>query len=76
MEKKAINKEAICSCILSIISLFIFWWLGAIGLGLGIRALNEIKNKQESGKVLAIIGIIVGVLSIGLFVYAQIKTNM
>ena len=49
MEKKKFNTNAIYSCIFSIVSLFIFWWLGPIGLGLGIRALNEIKTKQEKG---------------------------
>ena len=73
MEKKKFNTNAICSCIFSIVSLFIFWWLGPIGLGLGIRALNEIKTKQEKGKALAIIGIIIGAIGLGLYFYGMIK---
>lgn len=72
MEKKKFNTNAIYSCIFSIVSLFIFWWLGPIGLGLGIRALNEIKTKQEKGKALAIIGIIVGTIGLGLYFYVRI----
>lgn len=74
MEKKKFNTNAICSCIFSIVSFFIFWWLGPIGLGLGIRALNEIKTKQEKGKALAIIGIIVGTLGLGIYFYGRIAS--
>ena len=72
MEKKKFNTNAIYSCIFSIVSIFIFWWLSPVGLGLGIRALNEIKTKQEKGKVLAIIGIIVGTIGLGLYFYGRI----
>ena len=69
MEEKNLNKNAIYSCICSIISLFVFGWLGAIGIGLGIRSLNEIKTKNEKGKILAIIGIIIGLISLVLYFY-------
>jgi len=72
MEKKKFNTNAIYSCIFSIVSLFIFWWLAPVGLGLGIRALNGIKTKQEKGKALAIIGIIVGTIGLGLYFYGKI----
>ena len=72
MEKTKFNTHAIYSCVFSIVSLFIFWWLCPIGLGLGIRALNEIKTKQEKGKALAIIGIIVGTIGLGLYFYGRI----
>ena len=73
MEQNKINKNAICSCIFSIVSLFIFWWLSPIGIGLGIRALKEINLKQEKGKVFAIIGIIVGTIGLGLVLYVKIR---
>lgn len=74
MEKKEINKTAIYSCIFSIVSWFIFWWLGPLGIGLGIRALNEIKTKEEKGKTLAIIGIVIGAIGLGLYFYGRLKT--
>ena len=73
MEERKMNANAIYSCIFSIVSLFIFWWLGPVGLGLGIKALNEMKTKQEKGKVLAIIGIVVGTIGLGLFIYGKIR---
>lgn len=73
MEKKNTNKNAIYSCVFSIVSLFVFWWLGPVGLGLGIRSLNEIKTNEEKGKVLAIIGIAIGIIDLGLYFYARIR---
>jgi hypothetical protein len=74
LKNRKFNKVAIYSCICSIISWFIFWWLGAAGIGLGIRALNEIKTKEEKGKILAIVGIVVGTIELGLYFYVRIKS--
>lgn len=72
MEKRKTNKNAIYSCVFSIVSLVIFWWLGPLGIGCGIRALQQIKNSEEKGKVLAILGIIIGVIELGLYFYLKI----
>lgn len=71
---KKLNKTAIYSCIFSIISWFIFWWLGPIGIGLGIRSLKEMKVNNEKGKILAIIGIILGAIGLSIYLYTKIKT--
>jgi hypothetical protein len=70
--KRKFNKNAICSIAFSIISLFIFWWLSLAGIGTGITALSEIKKTNEKGKVLAIIGITIGVIGEILYWYFQI----
>ncbi len=70
--KRKMNRNALISIILSAVSLFIFGWLGAIGMGLGIRSLSEIKKNNEAGKVLAIIGIITGCIGLGLYIYILI----
>lgn len=72
MEPKKINTNAIYSCVFSIVSMFIFWWLAPMGIGLGIKALNEIKTTQEKGKILSIIGIIIGTIGTGLYIYGKI----
>ena len=66
---KKINKTAIISVILSTISFFVFGWLGIIGFSLGICSLKEIKQKNEKGKMLAIIGSIGGIISFALYIY-------
>lgn len=70
---KDISKESIISIICSVVSIFIFWWLSCIGIGLGIRALRNIKNTNEKGKSLAIIGIAIGIVSWGIFIYGMMK---
>lgn len=64
MEKKKFNTNAIFACIFSIISWFIFWWLGLVGASFGFKALDEIKQKGERGKALAIIGIVLGIAGV------------
>lgn len=66
-EKRKINKEAIMSIICSVISLFIFWWLAFVGIGLGIRALSSIKRNNEKGITLVIISFICAIISAVLF---------
>lgn len=70
--KKTINKNAILSITFSLISMFIFWWLSLAGISAGVIALREIKAKNQKGKILAIIGIIIGIISEGLYWYTQI----
>ena len=73
--KPKVNKNAIISIITSIVSFFIFGWLAAVSVGLGIRALSEIKKNNESGKVLAIIGMVIGCISLALYFYTLIVLN-
>ena len=72
MKENKFNVSAILSVVFSVISIFVVWMLGPIGIGVGIRALREIKEKNEKGKVLAIIGIIIGAISLGLYLYGRI----
>ena len=72
MEEKKFNKNAICSIICSIISIVIFWWLSIAGLGFGIKALKEIKKTNEKGKLLAIVGIIIGTIGILIYFYGLV----
>lgn len=63
------NKEAIASIVCSAVSLLIFWWLAIAGIGSGIRAIMEIRKKNEKGMVLAILGIVIGIASVTLYYY-------
>lgn len=75
MEKKLTNKNAIYSLIFSAVSFFIFWVLAPCGIGLGIRALMDIKKTGEKGKVLAILGMILGVISMTLYFATRIMNK-
>lgn len=61
------NKFAIYSIVCSAVSIFILWWLSLAGIGYGIKALKDIKETGKKGKILAIIGILLGIISITLF---------
>ena len=67
--KPKVNKNAIYSIVCSSVSIFIFWWLSIAGISTGILALKEIKEKNERGKALAIIGIVIGVIGLTLYWY-------
>lgn len=75
LNKHKINKNAIISIILGAVSFLIFGWLAAVSVGLGIRSLSEIKKNNESGKAFAIIGIIIGCVSLGLYFYGIVGGN-
>ena len=60
--KQKTNKNAILSIVFSVVSIFIFCLLLLAGISTGFLALKEIKAKNEKGKVLAIIGIVVGIV--------------
>ena len=66
------NKTAITGLVCSIVSLFIFWWLGIVGLSSGITALKQISNTGEKGKAMAIIAIVIGAFDILAFVAGMI----
>lgn len=58
---------AIVSLVLGIMAIFMFFIGAVLGLPaliLGIMALNDIKKNKKKGKTLAIIGIIIGALSV------------
>ena len=68
-EQPKTNKNAIYAITFSCVSIVIFWWLSYAGIGSGILALKEIKKNNEKGKVLAIAGIVIGVISNILYFY-------
>ena len=63
-EPKKINKNAIISLFFGLFSLFMFWFVAFAGIGVGIKAIREIRGSGEKGKVLALIGIIISFISI------------
>jgi len=69
------NKNAILSVVCSAISIIIFWWLAFCGIGFGANALREIKTTNEKGKILSIIGIIIGIISVILYGYFKSFSN-
>ena len=73
-EKVKTNTNAIISIVVAIIGIFIFGWLEIVGLGLGVRAIIEIKKTKQKGFTLAVIGIILSV--IGLILYILTLTNI
>lgn len=73
--KPKTSKNAICSLVFAVVSLFIFWWLSLAAISTGIVALREIKVKNEKGKGLAIAGIVIGVICELLYWYGEIMTS-
>ena len=71
-----INKNAIFSVICVAISYFWFWWLASIGVALGMQAYREIKAGKGKGLVIAIIGVVVGTLFLGIYFVAKIMEIM
>lgn len=67
LEKKNFSKDAIVATVFSAIGLIIFWWLGIAGIGMGIRAITNIKKNNEKGMALAIIGIVIGCADVVLY---------
>jgi uncharacterized membrane protein len=56
------NGLAIASLVLGILWLF---WLGSLaGLVLGLIALKQIKNRNQSGRGIAIAGVVLGILGL------------
>jgi hypothetical protein len=53
-----INGLAICSLVLAV--LWIFWWGSLAGIILGFMALRRIRARNQSGRLLAIAGIVIG----------------
>ena len=66
------NKNAIIAFVLSIVSLFIFWWLSLVSIGLCTTALKEIKEKGEKGKVFVFISYVISGICIALYVFSVI----
>ena len=66
------NKNAIIAFVLSIVSLFIFWWLSLVSIGLCTTALKEIKEKGEKGKVFVFISYVISGICIALYVLSVI----
>ena len=66
------NKNAIIAFVLSIVSLFIFWWLSLVSIVLCTTALKEIKEKGEKGKVFVFISYVISGICIALYVFSVI----
>ena len=66
------NKNAIIAFVLSIVSLFIFWWLSLVSIGLCTTALKEIKEKGEKGKVFVFISYVISGICIALYAFSVI----
>ena len=70
--QKWTNTNAIWALVLEGISFFVFGFLAPVGLGLGIRSLNESKQHGNQGKTLSILSIVIGVLFTILYVIAVV----
>ena len=66
------NKNAIIAFVLSIVSLFIFWWLSLVSIGLCTTALKEIKEKGEKGKVFVFISYVISGICIALYIFSVV----
>lgn len=58
------NEMCIIGLVVSVISLFVDFWglVSTVGIVLSVVGLIQCKKKQENGKILAILGIVLGVL--------------
>ncbi len=56
-KKQEFNWLTLVGILCGIVSIFVFWWLSSVGLSLEIKALNEIKNKNQKGRIIAFMGI-------------------
>jgi hypothetical protein len=67
-ERKVLNRKAVNSLILGVLSIALFFCvgfiLGVIGLVIGIKALKEIKLNEQPGRNTAITGIVCSCLGI------------
>ncbi|MBB6672889.1 DUF4190 domain-containing protein [Cohnella nanjingensis] len=68
LERKVLNRKAVTSLVLGVLSIALYFWvgfiLGVIGLIIGIVALKEIRLNEQSGRKTAITGIVCSCLGI------------
>ena len=57
--KQEFNWTTIGGIACGIISLFIFWWLSLAGISIEIKALKDINDNNQKGKIVAYIGLFV-----------------
>jgi hypothetical protein len=54
LERKVLNRKAVTSLVLGVLSIALYFWvgfiLGVIGLIIGIVALKEIRLNEQSGR--------------------------
>lgn len=74
MKKAGSNKELMrfsaASIILSSIGLLVFWWLGSVGIILGIRGLilqSPDTHNIKIYKSMSVVGILIGIFDIVLY---------
>lgn len=56
-EKQEFNWTTVGGIACGVVAMFIFWWLAFAGLSIEIKALKDIKEKNQKGKIVAYIGI-------------------
>ncbi len=69
------NKNAVLSLSFSIAGFFISWLLSLAGLSIGLTALNQLKTTNEKGRGLAIAGVVIGGLGVGLVFLGNFLKN-
>ena len=65
-------KSALASFICSLVSLFIFWWLGIIGVILGATSICRYEgdlNERSTVVGFSVAGIVIGAVSIILYLF-------
>lgn len=69
--QKELKRFAYASFIISIVTLFIFWWLSVVGIALGLRALlltyhkgNKERKDLVKLRVMSIVAIVLGATSL------------
>ena len=65
--KQEFNWTTIGGIACGIISLFIFWWLSLAGISIEIKALKDINDNNQKGKIVAYIGLFVCSASAALY---------
>lgn len=75
---KELRLFSIASLVCSVTGLIVFWWLGIVGIGLGIRAMllskhkgNEANKDKQKYFTLAVVGLIVGLADVLLFMLSS-----
>lgn len=65
-------KSAVASFICSLVSLFIFWWLGVIGVILGVTSICRYDgdfNERNAVVGFSVAGTVIGAVSIILYLF-------
>ena len=66
-ERQVFNWTTLIGIACGIVAIFVFWLLTFMGISIEIKALQDIKNKNQKGKILAYLGI--SLCGAGIIVY-------